>query len=98
MEYHDHGYPMIGAVSPSSSVSHVVMMGGYAPVSVVLIGVVVPEARAPSMWRVASALLSRQSTAPQARGEVVIVLVAMIVVIMVGNRPLLSFVRIAISL
>jgi hypothetical protein len=32
------------------------------------------------------------------RGEVVIVLVAMIVVIMVGNRPLLSFVRIAISL
>jgi hypothetical protein len=42
MEYHDHGYPMIWAVSSSSSLSHVVVMGGYAPVSVVImvIGVV----------------------------------------------------------
>jgi hypothetical protein len=37
MEYHDHGYPMIEAVSSSSSVSHVVVMGGYAPVSVVIV-------------------------------------------------------------
>ena len=37
MEYHDHGYPMIEAVSSSSSVSHVVVMGGYAPISVVIV-------------------------------------------------------------
>jgi hypothetical protein len=42
---HDHGYPMIMVVLPFLHRSHVVVVGGFPPVSVsiVVMGVVIPS-------------------------------------------------------